>query len=257
MFVKLRKIKNCWLGFFQHKIFDTILKHKYQFLFLLFYDWFVLTYKISLMWWEVNHQSQTKIKRSRKEYGMWTCFKFWPWKTFSENYRPMRVWLWLVYKFTGNYCRSRLFSEFIQTKKRYPTYLVKIIIQTWKLTTSRSFFLWTKLLEILLLAKYLIFLKISAGLSTFVIVTCHFCIHVLFGNIGINLFHATGRFQYPLKTSENQRFFNVYSGYWKRLVAWNGLMDQCIMFKVAADYLTVKNVNKSWYNPLDASVALI
>ena len=29
------------------------------------------------------------------------------------------------------------------------------------------------------------------------------------------------------------------------------------MFKVAADYLTVKNVNKSWYNPLDASVALI
>ena len=34
-------------------------------------------------------------------------------KTFSENYEPMRVWLWLVYKFTKNYCRSRFFSKFI------------------------------------------------------------------------------------------------------------------------------------------------
>ena len=42
-------------------------------------------------------------------------------KTFSENYRPMGLWLWLVYKFTENYCRLRLFSKFIQTQKRYPT----------------------------------------------------------------------------------------------------------------------------------------
>ena len=28
-------------------------------------------------------------------------------KTFSENYRPMRFWLWLLYKFTNNYCRLR------------------------------------------------------------------------------------------------------------------------------------------------------
>ena len=39
-------------------------------------------------------------------------------KTFSENYKPIRVWLWLVYKFNDNNCRLRLFSEFIQTQKK-------------------------------------------------------------------------------------------------------------------------------------------
>ena len=79
------------------------------------------------------------------------------WKTFSENYKPMKVWLWLVYKFTENYCRLRLFSEFIQTQKRYPTSLGKICILTWKLLViSSNIFLWTKLLENLVLAKYLI-----------------------------------------------------------------------------------------------------
>ena len=51
-------------------------------------------------------------------------------KAFSENYKAMRVWLWLVYKFTKNYCRFRLFSEFIQTQKMYPTSLDKIRILT-------------------------------------------------------------------------------------------------------------------------------
>ena len=52
------------------------------------------------------------------------------WKPFSENYKPMRVWLWLVYKFTENCQIYLLFSEFIQTKKRYPTSLDKIRIPT-------------------------------------------------------------------------------------------------------------------------------
>ena len=39
----------------------------------------------------------------------------------------MKVLLWLVYKFTENYCHSRLFSEFIQNQKGYPTSLDKII----------------------------------------------------------------------------------------------------------------------------------
>ena len=34
-------------------------------------------------------------------------------KNISENYKPMRVWLWLVYKFTENYCRSRLFLHLL------------------------------------------------------------------------------------------------------------------------------------------------
>ena len=40
----------------------------------------------------------------------------------------------------------------------------------------------------------------------------------------INRFHATGLFLYPLKTSENQRFSDVFRCYRKRPVAWNGLM---------------------------------
>ena len=76
----------------------------------------------------VRHELQTinicarnnkkKIKSSRKEHVIRMCFNYWPMKN-------MRVWLWLVYKFTENYCRLRLFSEFIQTQKGYPTSLDK------------------------------------------------------------------------------------------------------------------------------------
>ena len=78
--------------------------------------------------------NQKKIKSSRKEYVMWMCFKFWPMKNiFGKLYKPIRVWLWLVYKFNeNNYC-LRLFFKFIQTQKRYPTSLDKISILTWKL----------------------------------------------------------------------------------------------------------------------------
>ena len=55
------------------------------------------------------------------------------WKTFSENNKPVRVWLWLVYKFTENRQVYRLFAEFIQTQKRYPTSLDIIRILTSKL----------------------------------------------------------------------------------------------------------------------------
>ena len=40
----------------------------------------------------------------------------------------------------------------------------------------------------------------------------------------INPFHATDLFWYSLKTSEKQRFSDVFKGYQKRSVAWNGLM---------------------------------
>ena len=43
----------------------------------------------------------------------------------------------------------------------------------------------------------------------------------------INPFHATGLFRYPLKTSENQRLSDVFRGYQKRPVAWNGLRYFC------------------------------
>ena len=55
------------------------------------------------------------------------------WKTFSENYKPMRVWLWLANKFTEKNCRLQLIIEFNQTQKRYPNSFDKISIITWKL----------------------------------------------------------------------------------------------------------------------------
>ena len=45
------------------------------------------------------------------------------WKTFCKNYKPKRVWLSLVYKFTENHCHLRRLFEFIQTQKRYPASL--------------------------------------------------------------------------------------------------------------------------------------
>ena len=78
------------------------------------------------------------------------------WKAFSKKYKPMRVWLWLVYKFTENYCHSRLFSEFIQTQKKYPNLITTCHIKL-------KFFLSTKLILKLFLAKYLI--SVTAPLS--------------------------------------------------------------------------------------------
>ena len=40
----------------------------------------------------------------------------------------------------------------------------------------------------------------------------------------LNSFHATDLFEYPQKTSENHRFSDVFRGYPKRSVAWNGLI---------------------------------
>ena len=108
---------------------------------------FVFTCSISLMWWEKNPNPNSKYilelakRRSKVQEKNMSCeraLNFDQWKTFSENYKPMRVWLWLVYKFTENYYPSRLFSEFIQTQKRYPTSLDKICILTWKLLVISS-----------------------------------------------------------------------------------------------------------------------
>ena len=135
--------------------------------FMIGFPWslYLFTYNISLVWREINSKhwisttaNQKKFKISRNEYVMWTCLRrplsyrnqsidlqranqwtgfyminFDQWKTFSENYKPVRVWLWLVYKFAENYCSSRFFSEFIQTQKRYPISPDKIRILTWKL----------------------------------------------------------------------------------------------------------------------------
>ena len=82
------------------------------------------------------------LRRSKVQQKNMSCecgLNFDQWKTFSENYKTMRVSLWLVYKFTENYCCLQLFSEFIQTQKSYSNSLDKIcILTTWKLLVISS-----------------------------------------------------------------------------------------------------------------------
>ena len=90
------------------------------------------------MCWETNSKQEisilelikTRSKVQEKNMSCESALNFDQWKTFSENYKPMRVWVWLFYRFTENYCRLRLSSEFIQTQKRYPTSIDKIDILT-------------------------------------------------------------------------------------------------------------------------------
>ena len=83
----------------------------------------------------------------------------------------MRVWSWFIYKFTENYCRLRLSSDFIQTKKRYPTALDLKTTCHIKL----KFFMWTKLLESLMLAKYFISVTVTLIIQTSFLVTSYKC----------------------------------------------------------------------------------
>ena len=103
----------------------------------LFHDWFsrelLFIYSISLIY---KYLLELIKRRSKVQENNISCehdLNFDQWKTFSENYKPIRVWLCLVYKFAENNCLLQLFSEFIQTQKRYPTSLDKIRILTWKL----------------------------------------------------------------------------------------------------------------------------
>ena len=99
-----------------------------------------------LHWTTASETSNTKYlelikRRSKVQEKNMSCeraLNFDQWKTFSENYKPMRVWLWFVYKFTENCQIYRLFSEFIQTKKRYPTSFDKIRILNRKLLVTSS-----------------------------------------------------------------------------------------------------------------------
>ena len=44
-------------------------------------------------------------------------------QTSSENNKSIRVWLWRINKITEDNCRSRLFTKFIRTQKKYPASL--------------------------------------------------------------------------------------------------------------------------------------
>ena len=99
-----------------------------------------------LIWTTASETSNTKYlelikRRSKVQEKNMSCkraLNFDQWKKFSKTYKSMRVWLWLVYKFTKNCQIYRLFSALIQTKKRYPTSLDKIRILTRKLLVTLS-----------------------------------------------------------------------------------------------------------------------
>ena len=108
----------------------------------LFLDWFplefVFVYSIPLMYKYLQEFTKRRSKVPEKNMSCEHVLNCNQWNIFSENYKPIRVWFWFVYKFIKNNCRLRLFSEFIQTHKRYPTSLDKKSILTWKLLVISS-----------------------------------------------------------------------------------------------------------------------
>ena len=127
--------------FFQHQY----QKQVHDWYFMIGFPWSLYSHTIFL-WcgekWTSNTKYLELIKRrskvQEKNISCERALNFDQWETFSKNYKPMRVWLRLVYKFFENYCRLRLFSEFIQIQKRYSTSLDKARVLTWKLIVISS-----------------------------------------------------------------------------------------------------------------------
>ena len=94
-----------------------------------------------------------RSKKSWEEYITWTYFKFWPMINICRKLKPIRIWLWLVYRIIENICHSGLYAELIQTQKKYLTAFDKANILTWRLNyqIKLKLSLWTKRLENLLL----------------------------------------------------------------------------------------------------------
>ena len=65
----------------------------------------------------------------------------------------------------------------------------------------------------------------------------------------LNPFHANGLILYLLKTSENQRFSDVFRGYRKRPVAWNGLMYQLFVRTHTYYYCIHYFLSRVWPTP--------
>ena len=128
--MKLRNIKIVNKGFYLYiktGFFNINIRNRWKCLSLCFhfYVFYFFRVCVSIQYFidMVRNKLQTikisvlkLIKRRSKiqEKNMMSCkraLNFDQWKTFSK--KPMRVWLWLVYKFTENYCCLWLFSEFI------------------------------------------------------------------------------------------------------------------------------------------------
>ena len=104
-------------------------------------SYFIFTYNISL--------NKRRSKVQEKNVSCERALNFDQWKIFSENYKPMRVWLWLVYKiyrellslatFLPAHSNSKEVS-YLSWPNTYPNLKTTCHIRL-------KFFLWTKLLE--------------------------------------------------------------------------------------------------------------
>ena len=91
------------------------------------------------------------------------ALNFGQWKTFSENYKPIRVWSWFVYKFTEiivarDFLRVHSNSKevsYLPWQNKYPNLKTTYHIKP-------HFFLWTNLPKNLHLEKHLIFVAAAA-----------------------------------------------------------------------------------------------
>ena len=126
---------------------------------------FVFTHNISLVWSEINSK-QKKIKSSWKEYAIWSCFKFLPMKNIfrklKTNERLIMACLQIYRELLSIATFLRVHSNSkevscLSWENTYPNLKATFHIKL-------KLFLWTKRLENLLLAKYLI--SVATPLTT-------------------------------------------------------------------------------------------
>ena len=121
---------------------------------MVFHDWFPMKFMFSYNIYLNKRRSKVLEKNMSCECAL----NFDQWKKFSENYKLMRVWLWLVYKTCWELFSLVTFLQ-VHSNSKEVSYL------SWQNTylnlkttchIKLKFFLWTKLLGNLLHAKYLI-----------------------------------------------------------------------------------------------------
>ena len=70
---------------------------------------------------------------------------------------------------------------------------------------------------------------------------------VVGASLRLNLFHANVPFLYPLKTSENQGFSEVFRGYGNGTLAWNGLKNRIFQLQKDLSRVSVRNFRVNLY----------
>ena len=151
----------------------------------LFHDWFPLDFvfrcNISMMWWAINSKqsistwiNQKKIKSSRKEHVMWTWFTFWSMENIFQKLLAnkglimaclhiFRELLSLATFLTVHSSSEEV--SYLSWQNTYPNLKTACHIKL-------KHFLWTKLLENLLFARYLISVVIPLTIFNGIVTNC-------------------------------------------------------------------------------------